>query len=90
MPMRNRLAPPNVVMSAFAITIMFMLVGCDTKDWEAAGYQDGYAATINTTCKFRGSLVHGKWDNAAYSKGYSLGANAGASAVAAQGCDRFR
>jgi hypothetical protein len=90
MTMLNRLAPPKVATSTFAITIMFMLVGCDTKDWEAAGYQDGYAATINTTCKFRTSLVHGKWDNVAYSKGYSLGANAGSAAVAAQGCDRFR
>lgn len=74
------------------IVSLFLIIayGCDSKDWESAGYQDGYAATINTTCKFRSSLVHGKWDNAAYAKGYSQGANAGSLAVAKQGCDKLR
>ena len=47
------------------------LAGCDNKDWEAAGYQDGYASTINTTCQFRSSLFHGKWDNEGYARGYA-------------------
>lgn len=67
-----------------------LLVSCDSKDWEAAGYQDGYAATINTACKFRESLVHGKFDDAAYAKGYSRGARSGATAIATQGCERLR
>lgn len=70
--------------------LVLMLTACDSKDWEAAGYQDGYAATINTVCKFRTTLVHGNYDNAAYAKGYSKGANAGALAVAQQGCDKLR
>ena len=68
----------------------FMVAACDSKDWQAAGYQDGYAATINTTCKFRASLVHGKFDDADYAKGYSLGSQAGAAAVAQQGCERLK
>ncbi len=64
--------------------------GCDSKDWQAAGYQDGYAATVNTACKFRTSLVHGKFDDPAYAKGYSLGSQAGAAAVAQQGCEKLR
>jgi hypothetical protein len=67
-----------------------LLMGCESKDWEAAGYQDGRAATINTTCKFRATLIGGQWDNAAYARGYSKGANVGAAAVAAQGCDALR
>jgi hypothetical protein len=74
-----------------ALLIMVVLVaGCDTKDWESAGYQDGYAATINTTCQFRATMISGKWDNASYAKGYSQGANAGAAAVASRGCDSLR
>ena len=61
--------------------IALIVGGCDSKDWEAAGYQDGYAATINTACNFRSTLVHGKFDNAQYAKGYSRGAQAGAAAV---------
>ncbi len=66
------------------------LSACDSKDWESAGQQDGYAATVNTTCNFRSTMVHGKFDNADYAKGYSLGAQAGAAAVASQGCARLK
>jgi hypothetical protein len=66
------------------------LAGCDHKDWEAAGYQDGYASTINTTCQFRSSLIHGKWDNEKYARGYARGSSAGATAVARDGCERLR
>lgn len=67
-----------------------LLLGCDSKDWEAAGYQDGYAATINTTCQFRGSLIHGKWDNERYARGYARGSGAGAAAVARDGCEKLK
>jgi hypothetical protein len=73
-----------------SILLLTLLSGCESKDWEAAGYQDGRAATINTTCKIRATLIGGQWDNAAYARGYSQGANAGAAAVAAEGCDAWR
>ena len=60
------------------------------EDWEAAGYQDGYAATINTACGFRASMIHGKFDDADYAKGYSRGSQAGASAMAQQGCEKLK
>lgn len=74
----------------FGVLLISMLVACDSKDWEAAGYGDGYAATINTTCNFRSSLIHGKFDNSDYAKGYSRGAQAGSLAVAQQGCNRLK
>jgi hypothetical protein len=37
------------------------MAACDRKDWEYAGYQDGYAAIIHAACKFRTSLVNVKW-----------------------------
>lgn len=67
-----------------------LIAACDTKDWESSGYQDGYAATVNTTCKFRTTLIHGKFDDADYAKGYSRGAQDGSSAVAQQGCERLK
>jgi len=70
--------------------ILGLLAACDSKDWEAAGYQDGYAATINTTCKFRESLIHGNFDNSKYAAGYSKGAQAGAAAVTQQGCSKLK
>jgi hypothetical protein len=76
--------------SVSAILALILIVACDSKDWESVGFQDGRAATINTTCKFRTTLINGEWENAKYSKGYSRGANAGAAAVAAQGCDALR
>jgi hypothetical protein len=54
------------------------------------GYQDGYASTVNTACNFRATLISGEWDKAAYGKGYGRGANAGALAVAAKGCEALR
>jgi hypothetical protein len=67
-----------------------LAAACDSKDWEAAGYQDGYAATINTACGFRASMIHGKFDDADYAKGYSRGSQAGASAMAQQGCEKLK
>lgn len=67
-----------------------LVAGCDSKNWEAAGYQDGYAATINTACDFRTTLIGGQFDNGKYAKGYARGAQAGALAIARQGCDRLK
>lgn len=75
---------------ALIVYTAFVLAGCDSKDWESAGYQDGYATTINTTCNFRTTLIHGEFDKADYAKGYSLGSQAGATAVAQQGCERLK
>jgi hypothetical protein len=69
---------------------LLFLAACDSKDWESAGYQDGYAATINTACGFRATMVHGMFDDADYAKGYSRGAQAGALAMAQQGCDKLK
>jgi hypothetical protein len=67
-----------------------LLLSCDSKDWESAGYQDGYAATVNTVCGFRATLVHGKYDNPKYAKGYAQGANAATVDVQRKGCESFR
>lgn len=72
------------------VGLLPLAAACDSKDWEAAGHQDGYAATVNTACRFRATMVHGKFDDAAYAKGYSQGAQAGALAVAQQGCERLK
>jgi hypothetical protein len=74
----------------YSSALLLFFAGCESKDWEAAGFQDGRAATINTTCKIRGMLIGGDWDNAAYARGYSQGANAGAALIAEKGCDGFR
>jgi len=70
--------------------LISLLAACDSQDWDAAGLKDGYAATINTTCKFRETHIHGKFDNAKYAAGYSRGAQAGAAAVAQQGCSKLK
>lgn len=72
------------------ICILPVFVACESKDWESAGYQDGFAATVNTACKFRTTLVHGDFDNPEYAKGYSRGAQAGSAAVANKGCDALK
>ena len=72
------------------VSLLPIAAACDSKDWEAAGFQDGYAATINTACGFRASLIHGKFDDAKYARGYSRGAQAGSNAIAQQGCERLK
>jgi hypothetical protein len=73
-----------------SILSLMLVSACDTKDWEAAGYQDGYAAIINTACKIRTTPVWGKYDTAAYAKGYSRGANAAAVEIHRLGCQGIR
>jgi hypothetical protein len=75
---------------ALGFLALLTLTACDSKDWESAGYQDGYAATVNTVCGIRATLVHGKYDNPKYAKGYSKGSNAATLDVRNRGCDSFR
>ena len=70
--------------------VLLTLTACDDKDWESAGYQDGYAATVNTVCAIRSTLVHGKYDKPKYAKGYAEGSNAATLDVRNKGCDSFR
>ena len=51
--------------------------GTDT-DWADVGYDDGYAVGYNTTCKIRGTLVEGNWDNEEYMEAYNYGHDDGA------------
>jgi hypothetical protein len=44
-----------------------------TTDWSDVGYGDGYAVGYNTTCKLRGTMVEGKWDNEEYMEAYNYG-----------------
>jgi hypothetical protein len=70
------------VTKIYLLSALLALCGCDSTNWESAGRQDGYAVTVNTTCKFRSTMVHGKFENADYARGYSRGAQDGAAAVA--------
>ncbi len=76
--------------TSFVFLVIFSLTACDTKNWESAGYQDGYAATVNTVCGFRATLVYGNYDNPKYAKGYAEGSNAASFDVINKGCDFFR
>lgn len=79
----------KVILTLFLIQTL-LITGCDKKDWEQAGYVDGYAATVNTTCGFRSTFVHGKYENPKYAKGYARGANAAAVDVQRRGCSAFK
>ncbi len=53
----------------------FSLCGCGPSVEERAdvGFDDGYAAGYNTTCKIRATLIQGDWDNEHYSEAYQRG-----------------
>jgi hypothetical protein len=53
----------------------FFLYGCGPSAEERAdvGFDDGYAAGYNTTCKIRATLIEGDWDNEHYSEAYQRG-----------------
>jgi hypothetical protein len=74
----------------YIVPLIFSMVACDSKDWEAAGHQDGYASTINTACRIRGTAINGVFDNVTYARGYSRGANAAALEIGSLGCDAIR
>jgi hypothetical protein len=62
------------------------LVACEAEPGYDAGYSDGYAATYNTACNIRGTMIHGNWNSAQYSNGYADGANEAAIEVANGAC----
>jgi len=65
----------------FWILLLILLSGCgDSTDWCDVGNSDGYAVGYNETCKIRSTMIHGKWDNADYSRCYASGYQAGAQA----------
>ena len=50
------------------------LSACDAfKDKYDSGYDDGWAAGYNTTCKIRATMIEGDWDSESYSRGYGDG-----------------
>ena len=72
------------------VLLFSSLNACDSKDWEAAGYQDGYAVTINTACNIRGTLVSGNFEKPAYARGYSRGTNAASLEIGRRSCAAIR
>lgn len=76
--------------SLMVLTLAGAVAGCDSKDWAAAGYADGYATTVNTTCGFEATSVEGKYEKFNYARGYARGAQAAAVDVENRGCDSFK
>jgi hypothetical protein len=70
--------------------LLLATISCDSKDSESAGYQDGYAATINTSCNIRGTLIAGNFNQPAYARGYSKGSNAASLEIGRRGCAAIR
>ena len=53
---------------------LIALAGCgDPEERYDAGYGDGYAVGYNTACQIRATMIEGAFDNADYSRGYSVG-----------------
>ena len=56
------------------IVLAVILAGCgESRDMYELGYGDGFASGYNTTCKIRGTLIEGAWDDKEYSEGYRAG-----------------
>lgn len=66
------------------------VAGCDSKDWDAAGYKDGYATTVSASCDLKAPLVDGKYDKFKYARGYARGAKAAAVDIQSKGCEAFK
>jgi hypothetical protein len=73
-----------------SIFCFFIFQSCESTDWEDAGLGDGYAQTINTACGIRASIIHGKFDDKKYSKGYSRGAQLASYDISKFGCERWK
>ena len=77
--------------TVFIVFLLLTQAGCsESQDWESSGYQDGYAATLNTVCRFRSTLIYGKYEDSDYTRGYSYGANAASLDVSTKGCERLK
>lgn len=69
----------NNVKKLLGILILLSLTGCFSSDDDYQyGYNDGYAAGYNTTCKIRATMIKGDWDDKDYSRGYRAGYEDGA------------
>ena len=69
----------NNVKKVLGIFILAFLTGCFSSDDDYDyGYNDGYAAGYNTTCKIRATMIKGDWDDEDYSRGYRAGYEDGA------------
>lgn len=69
----------NNVKKVLGIFILVSLTGCFSSDDDYEyGYNDGYAAGYNTTCKIRATMIKGDWDDEDYSRGYRAGYEDGA------------
>lgn len=62
------------------------LAGCDSKDWDAIGYADGFATTVSASCGRKAPAVDGRYDKFQYARGYARGAKAAAQDVQSKGC----
>ena len=61
------------------ILLFLVLTSCvDPGERLDVGYDDGYTAGFNTTCKIRATLIEGDWGNKDYKRGYNSGYQAGA------------
>jgi|GEM_PF-1358541 hypothetical protein len=73
----------------YAIVVLILagaVAGCDTKDWDAAGYADGYASTVSASCGLKAPLVDGRYDKFKYARGYARGAKEADQDVGSKGC----
>jgi len=65
-------------MKPILILALLLLTSCgDAEERLDVGYDDGYAAGFNTTCKIRATLIEGDWGNKDYTRGYNSGYRAG-------------
>lgn len=73
--------------SALVVFILASAIaGCDSKDWDAVGYADGYATTVSASCQLEAPLVDGRYDKFQYARGYARGANTAADDIKRKGC----
>lgn len=71
-----------MLMARFGFLLVFLFVsGCSEEEGTTydAGYDDGYAASYNTFCKIRMTVIWGNFDYPEYARGYAEGEVAGVS-----------
>lgn len=72
--------------SLVLLSLVGALAGCDSKDWDAVGYADGFATTVSASCGHKAPAVDGRYDKFQYARGYARGAKAAAQDVESKGC----
>ncbi len=75
----NFVAMISISKFLLAFILLLSLGGCgESADVRYdRGFNDGYAAGYNTTCKIRVTLISGEWDDKQYSRGYRDGYSEG-------------